>query len=463
MIAPGPHSGVARAPIESFDQAVAFLMSLVRHDPRPYQARAALAAAPVRALLARLGDPHTGLPVVHIAGSKGKGSTAIYLESILDAAGVRTATFTSPHLQRWTERFRIHARESTPAQFAAVLARLQPHVLDLLAEDAASAPSFFDTLTAAALLMFADAGVDCAIIEAGIGGRLDATNVVQPLLVCITSVELEHTDKLGSSLAAIAAEKAGIIKAGVPVVIGTLPAEAESVIRQRAASLGAHVSALGREIAFGSGPADIGPLEIALTHGRQRYAAELPRGASQCHGRNAALAMVCAAHVAGADGDALQRAMTRALARTRPAGRMEMVSERPWVVIDGAHTPASSQALAEMLSHVPARRMCLLVSMSAARNASAVLAPLLARADRVVVTSADPGRSLDSARVAADLVAAGYPPARVQTIPDPRAAVRETRAALASDDLLCVAGSMYMAGVARETLLGSPSCQRQAS
>ena len=198
-------------------------MSLVRGDPRPYQTRARLAQLPVRALLSRVGNPEATLRVVHIAGSKGKGSTALYLEAILHAAGLGTGTFTSPHLQRWTERLRIDARESTEAEFAALLARLQPHVRALQLEDEDGAASFFDVLTAAAFLLFAQRGVDCAIVEAGIGGRLDATNVVQPRVSCITSLELEHTDKLGTHIAAIAEEKAGIIKKGVPVVVGPLP------------------------------------------------------------------------------------------------------------------------------------------------------------------------------------------------------------------------------------------------
>ena len=133
---------------------------------------------------------------------------------------------------------------------------------------------------------------------------------------------------------------------------------------------------------------------------------------------------------------------------------MEVVGRKPWVVIDGAHTLASTQALVEMLKDLPANNMHLLVSLSVAKDAGLVLAPLLTHAHRVVVTSADATRSLDSERVAADLVAQGYPASRLRAIPDPRKAVLEIHAALAADDLLCVAGSMYMAGVARETLVG---------
>ena len=445
---------MAREPISTSDQAVAFLMSLVRDDPRPYQARAGRAQMPVRVLLARLGDPHVDLPVVHIAGSKGKGSTALYLEAILNAAGLSTGTFTSPHLQRWTERYRVDGLESTAPEFAALFAHLQPHVLDLLEEDSASAPSFFDVLTAAAFVLFAETRVDCAIIETGIGGRLDATNVVQPMLACITSVELEHTDKLGTSIAAIAGEKAGIIKKGVPLVIGPLPGEAESVIRDRARSLATTVSALEQEIALDTHAGPGGGLVIQVLDDHREYRAVLPGPVSDCNARNAALAIACAHRVAGRGERRLEAAVTRALADTRLPGRMEVVGEHPWVVIDGAHTPASTRALAEMLKCLPARRMHLIVSLSVARDAAAVLAPLLERAHRVVITNADATRSLDSQRVAADLINHGYPASRVATTPDPRKALLETREALAPHDLLCVAGSMYMAGVARETFLG---------
>jgi dihydrofolate synthase/folylpolyglutamate synthase len=445
---------MAREPISSSDQAVAFLMSLVRDDPRPYSARARLAQHPVRALLARVGDPQANLPVVHIAGSKGKGSTALYLEAILKATGRRTGAFTSPHLQRWTERYRVDGKELTSTAFAALFARLQPHVIDLASEDAASAPSFFDVLTAAAFVLFAEQGVDCAIIETGIGGRLDATNIVQPMLSCITSVELEHTDKLGTSIAAIAREKAGIIKRAVPVVIGPLPGEAESVVRSHAASLDAAVSALWQDIGVSTGCAPDGGLTMRVTENNSEYYAVLPAPASQCTARNAALAIACAHRLCPHDEARLQEAVARAVPATRLPGRMEVIGKKPWVVIDGAHTPASTRALAEMLNGLPARKMHLIVSLSVAKDAVAVLAPLLADAHSVVVTSADPTRSLDSKRVAADLVAGGYPASRLRAIPDPRKAVLETHAAVAGEDLLCVAGSMYMAGVARELLVG---------
>ena len=453
---------MAREPISSSDQAVAFLMSMVRDDPRPYGARARLAQHPVRTLLARVGDPHVNLPVVHIAGSKGKGSTALYLEAILNAAGLRTGTFTSPHLERWTERYRVNGRETTSQEFAALFARLQAHVHDLKHENDEIAPSFFDLLTAAAFLLFAEKQVDCAIIETGIGGRLDATNVVQPLVGCITSVELEHTDKLGTSIAAIAGEKAGIIKKGMAVVIGPLPGDAEALVRERAARLDAAVCALDQEIVLHSRRRTDGSFAIQVLDEDRKYHAVLPAISARHSARNAALAIACAHRVVGDRDPSLEKAVTRSLAKTRPPGRMEVVADHPWVVIDGAHTPDSSLALADMLNDFPAHRMYLIVSLTAARDAATVLAPLLARAHSIVCTSADPTRSLDHDSLAANLVANGYDPCRVRVNADPRKAVLETYALLAADDLLCVAGSMYMAGVARKTLLSDRAVSRQS-
>ena len=453
---------VAREPISDADQAIAFLMGLVRSDPRPYQARAALDALPVRALLERVGNPHAELAVTHVAGSKGKGTTALYLEGILEAAGRRTGTYTSPHLERWTERFRVAGRESTPAQFAALIEALRPHVRDLREQDAERAPSFFDVLTAAAFLHFAEQRVDVAIMETGIGGTLDATNVAHPVVSCITSVELEHTDKLGPDIATIAAHKAGIIKPGIPVVIGRLPAEAESIVAERAAALGAPLRVLGRDIDVEFRADAHARLSIRLAGVETIYRARLAHGVPRRIAENAALAVACAEHVAAADPAGLAQAVARALPSVGLPGRMEVLAERPFVVVDGAHTPESMRALADMLSRIPARKTHLLVSLSAARDAATLLAPLRERAHRVVVTRADALRSMDAQRLVSSLVGAGWDASRVRAIDDPHQAVIECRAALARHDLLCVTGSMYMAGLARALVLADGDARRAA-
>ena len=202
--------------MKSVAEAGAWLESLINLEQRSDWRYSRVGLEPVRALLARLGDPQLAQPCIHVAGSKGKGSTVLLCEALLSASGRRVGAFTSPHLERWTERIRIDGREVEAAALVAAFNEVRPHVEALLSEQPESAPSFFDATTAAALLCFRTAGVEWALLEVGLGGRLDSTNIVSPAVTCITSIELEHTDKLGHTLGAIAGEKAGILKAGVP-------------------------------------------------------------------------------------------------------------------------------------------------------------------------------------------------------------------------------------------------------
>ncbi|MBW2295159.1 MAG: hypothetical protein JRG94_23055 [Deltaproteobacteria bacterium] len=232
-------------PIENCEAAGRYLETLINLEKQPELTAARMSLQPIRALLDRLGKPEQGIEVIHVAGSKGKGSTCLFAESALTAAGKRVGVFTSPHLHSWTERFRIGGRDVDGSALAKAVTQLRPHVEWLRDNDPENAPTFFDATTAAALLIFAEAHLDYAVLEVGLGGRLDSTNIVMPRVTCITSIELEHTDKLGTTLAAIAGEKAGIIKPRVPCVIGRLAPEAERVIRDRARELGAPVLRLG--------------------------------------------------------------------------------------------------------------------------------------------------------------------------------------------------------------------------
>ena len=278
-------------------RAAAVLEGLIDLERRPRAGR--LSLAPIRALLARLGSPERGLRVLHVAGSKGKGSAALMAEAVLRAAGLRVATFTSPHLERWTERFRVDGREVESARLAAAVDQLEPHVSALRAGGGDEVPSFFDATTAAALLLFRDARVDCAVLEVGLGGRLDSTNAVHPEVCVITAIELEHTDRLGTSLAKIAAEKAGILKAGVPALCGPLAPEALAVVEGRAAELGCPLLRLGRELQVEAEPwADGLGWEVAVRDGDFAVQAGLPV-AGRHQPANAALAVAAARRMVG--------------------------------------------------------------------------------------------------------------------------------------------------------------------
>lgn len=444
-----------RAPIRSLADASAWLEGLIDVERRPELPYRRLGLEPVRRLLARLGDPHASLSALHVAGSKGKGSTALLAEALLRALGERVGTFTSPHLERWTERVRIDGREVEGARMADAVARLRPHVEALRGEDPAHAPTFFDATTAAALLLFAEAGVERAVLEVGLGGRLDSTNVVDPAVTCITTIEREHTDKLGATLAAIAGEKAGILKRGRPLVLGALPPEAEAVVLERADELAVPVARLGRDFAATLLRADLDGLRVALRDGPVRAEVALPVLGAH-HAGNAALALACVRRLAAHPDEALGEAAVRGFAGVALPGRVEIVGRAPWLVVDAAHTAASAAALADALACLPRRAAHLVLSVSAGKDLAAILAALLPGASQVTVTRAEPARSLapDEIAVAARAAAPGV---ALRVVPNPHLALRAAREAAGPDDLVLATGSVYLAGIARRIWREAPA------
>jgi dihydrofolate synthase/folylpolyglutamate synthase len=434
-------------PLRSLAQAEAWLEGLINVERRPEVPYARLGLDPIRRLLARVGDPQAALSVVHVAGSKGKGSTALLVEALLRGLGERVATFTSPHLERWTERFRVDGREVEGERLLAAVERLRPHVDALRAEAPASAPTFFDVTTAAAMLLFAEARVDRAVLEVGLGGRLDSTNVVDPAVTCITTIELEHTDKLGTTPAAIAAEKAGIVKPGRPLVVGALPAEALAVVRERARAESAPIAELGRDFRVDACAEGLDGLWLRLRDGDVAVEARLPvLGLHQA--ANAALALACVRRLGAHEPAALAAVAPAALAAARLPGRVELLGRTPWLVADAAHTAASARALASALRVLPRRSLHLVLSVSAGKDLAAILDALLPLATRVTVTRAEPARSLDPAEIATAGRALA-PGMALRVVPNPHLALRAARAAAAPDDLVLATGSVYLAGQAR--------------
>jgi dihydrofolate synthase/folylpolyglutamate synthase len=415
----------------------------------PDRSRARLSLGPVRRLLARVGDPQRRLHVLHVAGSKGKGSTALLAEALLRAAGLSTGTFTSPHLERWTERFRLDGVEVAGDALAAAVTELRPHVEAL--RGGPEPPSFFDVTTAAAFRLFAEAAVDVAVVEVGLGGRLDSTNLVEPAVCCITSIELEHTDKLGSTLAAIAGEKAGIAKPGVPLVAGALEPEAAGVVEARARDLGCPLARLGRELELELLDEDLLGTRFRFRDGGFRAELALAAPGRQ-QAANAALALACVRRLGRVDDAVLAKAAGLAFASVSLPGRIEICSRAPWIVVDGAHTAASARALAATLQRIPRRRSHLVLSVSGGKDLGAICEALVPEADVVTVTRAEPTRSLDPKRVAEAVRAVG-PGVELRVVPNPHLALRAARESLGPDDLLCASGSFYLAGIARRVLV----------
>jgi dihydrofolate synthase/folylpolyglutamate synthase len=438
-------------PIRTLDEAAGWLEGLINVERRPDWPYARMGLQPIRRLLAALGDPQEGLSVLHVAGSKGKGSTALLAEALLGAAGERVGTFTSPHLERWTERFRLDGADADDALVADAVERVRPHVDRMRARTPDDAPTFFDATTAVALLLFAEARVDRAVLEVGLGGRLDSTNVVAPALCAVTTIELEHCDRLGDTLAEIAGEKAGIVKPGVPVVVGELPPEAAAVVERAARERGAPLVRLGHEVSYAL--RDVGESTSLLELRDGDLALTVPLGLPGSHqAHNAALALACVRRLPGGpDGAALRDAATKALPSVTLPGRIEVLGRAPWRIVDSAHTAASARALAEALAGFPRGRARLVLSVSAGKDLAAILDALLPRFDEVTVTRAERTRSLKPADVAA-AVRAAAPGVSVRAVPNPHLALRAAREGLGDGDLVCATGSVYLAGLARRVL-----------
>ncbi|MHB8707418.1 MAG: bifunctional folylpolyglutamate synthase/dihydrofolate synthase [Desulfuromonadales bacterium] len=339
------------------DESLAYLYGLQRFGIK-------LGLQNVRELLRRLGNPQEGLRCVHVAGTNGKGSVSVFLAGMLRHAGYRVGLYTSPHLHEFTERIRIDGEPLDRSELPRLVRRVK------VASEGIPA-TFFEATTALALLAFREAAVEMAVLETGMGGRLDATNVVTPVLALITPVSLDHQEHLGGTLAAIAAEKAGIIKPGVPVVSGVQAPEAGTVIAAAAAACGAPCWQAGRDFFWGGDHAAMWfrmqELELTGLH------CALP-GIHQLANYAQALAGAVLLRQAGLP--VADAAMRRAGSTARWPGRLEWWGNPPVVLLDGAHNAAGAATLARYLADEVRRPVRLVVGLSGQRFPAEVLAPL---------------------------------------------------------------------------------------
>jgi dihydrofolate synthase/folylpolyglutamate synthase len=411
----------------------------------------------MRRLLTAVGDPHERYRVVHVAGTKGKGSTVAMLAAILDDAGHRVGRYMSPHVHAIEERIHVAGTPITAADFVAAFETVIPAVeaLDAVADRRGSrGPTWFEAVTAAALVHFARQRVDLAVLETGLGGRLDATNVTRPVVSVITSVSLDHMALLGRTVGRIAAEKAGIIKRGCPVVSGATHPAARRVIAATAARRRSPLLEAGRDFRVMHAPPDDaswlagGQVEVTPLRGPTAgmpvtYTLAMP-GRHQAD--NAGLAVVAARELDARGIRVPEAAIRRGLAHVKLPARIERVAERPLVVVDAAHNVASMESLVETLAPaLEARRPRVLVfAASADKQIEEMLAVAAGRFDHVVLTRyARSRRAASLERLVAACQAAGLP--RPEIAATPAAALAAARSRAARDGLVCVAGSFFLA------------------
>lgn len=391
----------------------------------------------IRALCAEIGNPEAKLPCVHITGSKGKGTTAYATEALLRAAGLRVGTYTSPHLVSWRERFRIDGEPVSAATLVRVLSAMLP-ATERLRSDPELCPSFFDVTTALALALFRDACVDVGVIEVGIGGRIDSTNVVASRVSVLTCVQLEHTDKLGDTLEAIAREKVGILRPGVPFLHGPLDPEAYGAVAARAVAEDAPLEAVAARVL----EAGTEGLRLALDDGRELGSPVL--GRHQVH--NLALAVRAAERFLGRE---LAAEELGALDRLQLPARVERLGD---LILDSAHSPDSARALRRaLLESWPGRSWVWVASIARDKDAAGLLAELAEPVRACVLTRSEPTRSIDPAELEPLAWACGIE--IVECEPNPHAALARARALAAPGEGIVVAGSVYLAGLLRPELV----------
>lgn len=433
----------------AYQAALDYIYSFINYEtkmpPSPEHARFNLDR--MRFLLHALGDPQLQFPSVVVAGTKGKGSTCAFIESILRAAGNRTGLFTSPHLHSWRERIQVERTLITQLEVIAYVERLKPLVDQLGAH---GSPTVFELTTALALRYFADQQVDLAVLEVGLGGRYDTVNVVTPLVSVITPISYDHMAVLGNTLAEIASAKAGIIKPGVPVVVTPQWLEAEQVIRDEAAQQGAPL--LRAEL---EGVKRIGlagqPDTRAHWYPVPIHAAAIGLGGA--HQLENARTAVAVALLLREHGFLIDEAvLVEGLQAARWPGRFEIIGQRPTIVVDGAMNGASAGRLREALVALPHNRMILVFGTSRDKDIGAIARELVPGAAAVVLTRSYHPRSADIATLAQHVTPLLQPGAPLLVTDDIPPALDEARRLAQPDDLICVAGSLFVVAAAREAL-----------
>jgi dihydrofolate synthase/folylpolyglutamate synthase len=409
------------------------------HDPAFYDLRR------VDELLAHLGNPHRKASSVHIAGTNGKGSVAAMVASVLSVSGYNTGLYTSPHLHTWRERMRVNGNLISEGEFVSLVERVKPKAEAVNRKATYGQLTTFELLTALAFAYFGQKRVDFQVLEVGLGGRFDATNVINPEVCLITSISLDHTDVLGSSLAKIAAEKTGIIKPGSTVVLSPQVDEVAQVIEEACLNCGAPLVRVGSDVTWQSLGFDLNGQLFQVKGRLGSYKLSIPLlGRHQLD--NAATA-VAALEVLAEKGFNISRdSITEGLERVSWSGRFQILSHHPLIVVDGAHNPDSARRLKQSLKeYFDFGRAALVIGVSCDKDIAGIVSELFSLFDRVIVTRSQHPRAMAPALLKAEFARHGI---EAQVTDDVPAAL--SLALTGDSDLICVAGSLFVVGEAIE-------------
>jgi dihydrofolate synthase/folylpolyglutamate synthase len=400
----------------------------------------------MHALLAAMGDPHEQVKCVHVAGTVGKGSTCAMISSMLSECGYTVGVYTSPHLVDLRERITINGALISKHEVTEGLRAVQAAALKAKVD-----PTFFEAMTALAFKHFAEQAVDVAVIEVGLGGRLDSTNVITPLVSVVTTIDFDHTKLLGNTLPAIAKEKAGIFKKGVPALIFEATNEVNGAFVEAAEKAGADLRIVNKDIEFSSrfcATSDLGPHTRICLYTKTTRLEHLPVPLPGEHqALNCALAIAAVDVLKGAGFSCPDEKVTAGLAKVRVPGRMELVSDRPRILVDGAHNPVSVSTLMRCVgAHVPYDSMVCVFGCCIDKDVEAMLDRVNLGADKVIFTRASGNpRAADPYELQRRFQerGSGKMSQVARTVGE---AIELASRATSRDDLICVTGSFYVCG-----------------
>jgi dihydrofolate synthase/folylpolyglutamate synthase len=445
----------------TYEQAVEFWFGRINYEqraPKPSD----LKLDRMRALLNFLGNPQERLRIIHVAGSKGKGSTSAMLANILRQAGYRTGLFTSPHLCRVEERVQVDGTPVSAEELAALMEDVKAAVLALetTRKPGTAGVTFFEVATALGFLHFVRRRVETAVVEVGLGGRFDSTNVCRPLVAVITSISIDHTQQLGPTLASIAREKAGILKPGRPAVSGARAPEARPVIERIARERGVPLRQLAVDFHYRHEPGRVTGLDqhlprVTIRTERRQWPVMPVALLGDHQAANAAVAVAVVEELRKAGLVLPDDAVARGLAGVTWPARLEVVGRRPLVIVDCAHNLASAEALVETLrASVPLEskrtaaagpRRHLVFAGSSDKDLAGMLRVLAPEFSHLYLTRyGNNARSVAPEQLAAMVLQASNVPFTVWPCADE--AWRAARAAAGADDLICITGSVFLAG-----------------
>ena len=423
-----------------YQAAIDYILSFADYE-RASRAAVIFDTSRIEAILGRLGQPHLAAKSIHIAGTKGKGSTAAMIASVLTASGYKTGLYTSPHLHSFTERIQIDGKPIQESEFAALVQKLRPDFGSFNQLGVYGELTTFEILTALAFIHFRDKRVDFQVLETGLGGRLDATNVVQPQVCAITSISLDHTEVLGNTLAQIAAEKAGIIKPGCIVVSAPQHPEVRSVMSSICHERGARLIEVGQHIVWSITERSDSSQSFRLNGLGGSYDLTIPLlGEHQLD--NAAVAVGVAEALASLGARISAESIATGLSRVSWPGRLQVLRRHPLLVVDGAHNADSARKLVKALpQYFRFDDVVLVVGTSREKDIAGIVDQLLPLSRKVIVTRSRNPRAASASTLVSEFSRRGVMTKVADTVESAVAlALRE----VGPRDLVCVTGSLFV-------------------